>query len=91
MSYYARAQHAEDSAARIGLATQASAQGQHLAAIAKESHHDVDVELNAQDNVQQGQGEPIELLRRDGSPAEPAEPTDAPATTTPSSPATSIP
>jgi Flp pilus assembly protein TadD len=76
MSYYARAQRATDAGDPVGMASHADAQGQHLAAVAFESHRDVDVELNSQNHVPQGPVEPVELLRRDGSSESPAKSPD---------------
>ena len=70
-SYYARAMKADDAGARVGLATQTSAQGRDLAAIADESHRTVDVELDAYSQQRRGQKGSIELKRRNTSAALP--------------------
>jgi len=71
MSFYARAQRAPDAADRVGAATLGAALGQSLASVASDSHHDVGIVLNSQKNLPSASPEPVELLRRDGSP-EPA-------------------
>jgi tetratricopeptide (TPR) repeat protein len=82
VSYYARALKADDADSRIGLATQSSAQGQHLAAVADESHRDVDSALEADIQKHRGQKTPFELKRRNDTttkPEAPAKPQSAPA------------
>ena len=79
MSYYARAQRAPDASDPIGMASQAVAHGQHLASVAKESHQEVGGVLNFQAENVPPSSEPVELIRRDGSP-EPPVPGEKPAT-----------
>ena len=75
-SYYARAQSARDAGAKIGVATQAAAQGQNLDTIADESHHGVDAELDAYSRQRLGQHGLIKLKTRDGRTFDPdAKPT----------------
>jgi Flp pilus assembly protein TadD len=74
MSYYARAQRAPDASDPVGMASQAVARGQHLATVARESHHDVGLALNSQSPSLAPSSDPVELLRRDGSPEPPLAP-----------------
>jgi len=87
MSFYARAQRASDASEPVGMASHEVARGQHLASVAHESHQDVDQALTTQSQSLPPSSEPIELLRRDGSPeppvdspAKPAEEPSAPGT-----------
>lgn len=91
MSFYARAQRAPDAADRVGASTLVAARGQHLASVASDSHHDVGLVLNSRINAPSSNApsdspEPLELLRRDGSPEPPAiapdHPSAAPNTST---------
>ena len=89
MSFYARAQRAPDAAARVGAASVGAARGQHLADVASDSHREVGIMLNSRPLVPSTSPEPVELLRRDGSPEPPAIapgslPAVAPSPTTPS-------
>jgi Flp pilus assembly protein TadD len=63
-SYYARARSADDAGARIGIATQVSAQGQPLATVADESHQDMDKQLDAYRQEHRGEKKTYELRRR---------------------------
>lgn len=72
VSYYQRAQRARDAETRVGLATQPQASGQHLTTVARESSRDVDAMLRSHVPAPSPSGsEPIELIRRDGSPEPP--------------------
>jgi Flp pilus assembly protein TadD len=83
MSYYARARRAADADDPVGMASQAGAEGQHLADVASESHRAVGEELAAQGHAPQGTDEgPVELLRRDGSVEPPPINPDEPSTPT---------
>lgn len=79
--YYAKARNAEDSAAKVGLATDLKAEGKPLAAVAVESNDKVDAALDAYSAKQRQQTVPVELTPRGGSlpasNAEPATPTTA--------------
>lgn len=79
--FYFKAQEAENARARVGLASQTSAEGQHLTAVAADSDSKVNTEINQlrRRREEEPAGD-IELLRRDGTPV------DAPSTTQPSSP-----
>ena len=87
MSFYARAQRGPDASDRVGAASQGIARGQRLASVASDSHHDVGVMLNSRSNAPSTSPEPVELLRRDGSPEPPAmvpdQPSAAPNSSTP--------
>jgi Flp pilus assembly protein TadD len=65
--YYDKARKASDAGARVGLATQITAQGQHLSEIADDSNQKVDDELAAYTKVRQEQQGPIELTPRNGA------------------------
>jgi Flp pilus assembly protein TadD len=62
--YYAKARKAEDAKARIGLATQGSAEGQQLSAVANHSDQDVDLRLAQYSAAQRQRTGPIELIPR---------------------------
>lgn len=83
-AYYARAQNAYNSGAQVGLATQSSAQGRQLSAIADESHRDVDVQLDAFSQKRREQKGPIELKRRTDPAAKPETSPEKPSSDTPS-------
>ncbi len=87
-SFYARAQRARDADARVGMASQARAQGERLKAVASESHHQVGELLNSRRANPANSDEPVDLLRRDGSP-EPA--TEAPSAKPEPPPAPKVP
>jgi Flp pilus assembly protein TadD len=70
--YYTKARAAENSTARIGLATERSAEGEHLISVAKENDVKVDSQLEQYSEARRGQPGPIELIHRDNVPAEPA-------------------
>jgi tetratricopeptide (TPR) repeat protein len=65
--FYARARHAGDAGARIGLATQSSAEGQHLAVVASDSTQKVDGELQGFRAERQRETGPVELTPRYGT------------------------
>ena len=87
-SYYAKARHADDADARIGLATRSSAQGQPLSVVASESHQDVNIDLDASSEARRGQKNTLELKRRDEQPdkSEPSPQNSSSSTTLPDSP-----
>jgi Flp pilus assembly protein TadD len=85
MSFYARALKAEDADARVGWATQSSAQGQHLATVADESHKDVNRQLDEDIQKHRGQKkDTFELKRRNDKTEKSTEPSEKPTSTTPS-------
>jgi Flp pilus assembly protein TadD len=67
--YYSKARQAGDAEARVGLATERSAEGQHLAAVATESHLKVNRELDLYRQAARMQTGPIELIPRGNAPA----------------------
>ena len=69
--FYSAAQQADDAGARVGSATQSSAQGQHLDTIANESSGKVGGEIDAYVQNRRLQNAPVELKRRDGRPIQP--------------------
>jgi len=86
--YYEKAKRASDSGARIGLATQSDAQGQHLATIAEDSNQKVGGELDAYTQSRRIEQGPVELTPRygtsvDNPKAAPAAPAPQPPTATP--------
>ena len=81
--FYERAQKAEGAKARIGLATQRSAEGMKLFAVAGDSDQKVDSKITEENQVRQRQRGPIELKHRDNTPVvesapPPAIPSDSP-------------
>ncbi|MHB8302000.1 MAG: tetratricopeptide repeat protein [Acidobacteriaceae bacterium] len=69
--YYSKARKAGDASARVGLATERSAEGQHLHAIALESDLKVDTEIDRYSRAERRQTGPVQLLRRDNTPVKP--------------------
>jgi Flp pilus assembly protein TadD len=79
--YYSKARRAEDAKARVGLATQQSAEGQPLLAVAADSGHSVDGKLDQYKQSQRRQTGPIELIPRgDNSQPEPSASPENPST-----------
>jgi Flp pilus assembly protein TadD len=68
--YYGKARKASDANARVGLATEGSAEGRKLSAVATESNHKVDGELDKYSQDRRRQTGPIELTPRDSVPPE---------------------
>ncbi len=69
--YYSKAHRAENADARVGLATERSAEGKHLIAVAEESHLKVNGELNRYSEAARGQTGPIQLIHRGDASAKP--------------------
>ncbi|MHB1958741.1 MAG: tetratricopeptide repeat protein [Acidobacteriaceae bacterium] len=69
--YYSKARKADDASARIGLATQRSYEGKHLVAVAMQNGQKVDGEIDRYSQAARKQTGPIQLLRRDNTPAGP--------------------
>jgi len=65
-AFYESARNADDANVRVGLATNASAQGEHLSAVAGESHTGVGTELSAASERRRGHGVII-LRHRNGT------------------------
>ena len=78
-AFYAQALQADDAGSRVGLATQASARGQQLAAVADVSHHSVDIELSSISQQYRGQPRPFVLKSRHPSESQPVPQTAEPA------------
>ncbi len=77
--YYSKARKAEDAKARVGLATQQSAEGQPLLAVAADSGHNVGGKLDQYKQTQREQTGPIELIPRgDSGPPEPSASPESP-------------
>jgi tetratricopeptide (TPR) repeat protein len=66
--FYEKASRADNSNARIGLATRLYAQGQSLSAVANESNEKVDGALDIYRQQRKRQGAPVELTPRGGTP-----------------------
>jgi Flp pilus assembly protein TadD len=65
--FYARARKAGDADTRVGLASQAFAQGQRLGMVASDSNQKVDGELDTYSQQRRGEPGPVELTPRYGS------------------------
>jgi Flp pilus assembly protein TadD len=65
--FYGKARKAGDSSARVGLATQHAAEGKRLFAVATDSDHQVDGELDKYSQERRLQTGPIELIPRNNS------------------------
>jgi Flp pilus assembly protein TadD len=84
--YYSKARNADDANARIGLATEGSAEGEDLDIVASASNQKVDGEIDAYRQAARQQTGPIELIRRGNHPAEPSKaPIKSPAPAVPNS------
>ncbi len=70
--YYSKARKAEDARARIGLATEPSAEGRNLATVAGESDATVGDEIDRYRQAARQQTGPIQLIRRNNTPAQPS-------------------
>ncbi len=69
--YYAKARKADDATAPVGLATQSSAQGQRLIAVATDSGQKVDTKLDQYSQARRNQSGSPELVPRGGAVATP--------------------
>jgi Flp pilus assembly protein TadD len=67
--YYDRAQQAINADARVGLATDGSAEGKRLVAVATDSDQKIDTALDQYQQARRRQAAPIQLNRRPGAPA----------------------
>ena len=84
--YYSKARTAEDANARVGLATEGSAEGENLVTVASTSNQKVDSEIDAYRQSARQQTGPVELIRRGNHPAEPSKaPIKSPAPVAPNS------
>ncbi len=69
--YYSKARKAGNANARVGLATERSAEGQPIAAVAGDSGGKVDGEIEQYSQAARRQTGPIQLIPRDNTPAKP--------------------
>ncbi|HTU49531.1 MAG TPA: tetratricopeptide repeat protein [Acidobacteriaceae bacterium] len=84
--YYSKARTADNANARVGLATEGSAEGEDLDTVASESHQKIDSEIDAYRQAARRQTGPIELIRRGDHPAAPTNaPLKSPAPVVPNS------
>ncbi|MES2220895.1 MAG: tetratricopeptide repeat protein [Acidobacteriota bacterium] len=84
--YYSKARSADGSNARIGLATEGSAEGASLTTVASSSDQKVGGEIDAYRQAARQQTGPIELIRRGNHPAKPSNaPTQPPVPVAPNS------
>jgi Flp pilus assembly protein TadD len=72
--YYAKARKAADADARIGLATQRSAEGQQLVVVAGDSGHQVDTQLDLYSRTRHQESSPVELIPRTTPASKPQPP-----------------
>jgi Flp pilus assembly protein TadD len=72
--YYDKARKAGDANARVGLATQHSAEGERLFAVAADSNKQVDSQLEKYSQERRSETGPIELTPRENTPASPQQP-----------------
>ena len=68
---YAKARKAVGADARIGLATDRSAEGKHLTAVATDSDQKVDSEIDQNAQALHRETGPVQLIRRDNTPVAP--------------------
>jgi Flp pilus assembly protein TadD len=68
---YAKARKAGGADARIGLATDRSAEGKHLATVATDSDQKVDSEIDQNAQALHRETGPVQLIRRDNTPVAP--------------------
>jgi len=66
--FYQRAQAADDAKAKIGLATDASAEGERMLGVSADSQQKVGQEIAAYQQQRQAEPATIQLYRRDGAP-----------------------
>lgn len=72
--FYARARQADDADARVGLATQMSAEGGPLLKVASSNDEEAGYKIDLQSQARHRQKGPIELLHRNGTPVVIAKP-----------------
>jgi Flp pilus assembly protein TadD len=82
--FYTKAQNAGDSGARVGLASDSSAEGQKLDTVTAASNEKVGVALDQYKQRRHAEPGNVELERRDGTPVDTTPPPQAPSTNTPS-------
>jgi tetratricopeptide (TPR) repeat protein len=76
--FYEKARRADDSNAKVGLATKLYAQGQPLTVVASDSNQKVDSALDLYSQQRKHQGTTIELTPRGGTPESPESKPDTP-------------
>lgn len=76
--YYEKAQRADNAGTRVGFATQLSAEGRSLNAVANDSNDKVDGALEVYSQQRRRQTGPVELTPRGDSGANPNQPTETP-------------
>jgi len=74
--YYGKARQAQDAGARVGLATEAAAQGQSLVDVANDSTGKVDQALNVYEQQRRQQTGPVELTPRGAGASQPSSPSN---------------
>lgn len=85
--FYGKARKADDSGARVGLATQSFAEGKDLFTVATDSNQKVDYALEQYSQQRRRETGPIELTPRGGAEPEPKQPsTNVPPAESPSVP-----
>jgi Flp pilus assembly protein TadD len=92
--FYTKAQNADDSNARVGLASDSAAEGQKLGVVTAESNQKVGVALDQYRQQRHAEPGNVELERRDGTPVDnsaPAQPPSNAPSATPQAPATQPP
>jgi Flp pilus assembly protein TadD len=82
--FYTKAQNAGDSGARVGLASDSSAEGQKLDTVTAASNEKVGVALDQYKQRRHAEPGNVELERRDGTPVDTTPLPQAPSTNTPS-------
>ena len=87
--FYAKARRADDASARVGLATQRSAEGQNLAVVATDSNRKVDSALDTYRQDRRRQEGPIELIPRGPAGDSKEPPQNQPPANAPAVPSTS--
>jgi Flp pilus assembly protein TadD len=87
--FYQKAQRADNSNARVGLATQAAAEGKNLIDVSTDSDQKVDTQLAVYSQQRRRQQGPIELTPRGNAPA--GNPASAPGNQAPQNPPSVVP
>lgn len=84
--YYSKARTADDANARVGLATEGSAEGEALNTVADASNQKIDSKIDAYRQAARQQTGPVELIRRGNQSAEPGKaPIESPRPAVPNS------
>jgi Flp pilus assembly protein TadD len=80
-AYYQAARAGRDAASRVNYSTRRDVEGEKINTVADDNQESVESSMNAMQQARRRAGKPIELLRRDGTPAN-----GAPANTAPEKP-----